>query len=71
MNKWCTDKLIKNKGVLDVVVPAALKAGDYIMRSEINALHNGNAPGGAQFYIFWWVCLFFLLLSFSTNVMYV
>lgn len=51
-NKWCTDKLIKNKGVLGVPIPANLKAGSYVARTEINALHEANSQGGAQFYIF-------------------
>ena len=51
-NKWCTDKLIKNKGVLGVPIPTNLKAGSYVARTEINALHEANRQGGAQFYIF-------------------
>ena len=51
-NKWCTDKLIKDRGVLSIPIPSNVKAGSYILRSEINALHEANRPGGAQFYIF-------------------
>ncbi|EFQ35556.1 glycosyl hydrolase family 61 [Colletotrichum graminicola] len=55
--KWATDKLIANKGVSgDVTVPASLKAGKYLLRQEIIALHEAdttfdvNPARGAQFY---------------------
>ncbi|KAJ3152075.1 hypothetical protein HDU86_005920 [Geranomyces michiganensis] len=41
--KWCTDKLIANKGLLDVTIPAGLPAGKYVVRSEIGALHEADA----------------------------
>lgn len=47
---WATTALIKNLGKHSVVIPASLKAGDYLMRAELLALHNGDAVGGAQFY---------------------
>jgi cellulase len=43
------DKFIANKGVIDVTLPD-LKAGDYLIRSEIIALHEANTAGKAQFY---------------------
>ncbi|KAF1814971.1 hypothetical protein P152DRAFT_240487 [Eremomyces bilateralis CBS 781.70] len=46
---WATDKLIKNKGKHSFKVPN-VAGGDYIVRAEIIALHEGNRVGGAQFY---------------------
>jgi cellulase len=46
---WATDKMIKNKGQHKFTVPK-VAAGDYILRPEIIALHEGNRAGGAQFY---------------------
>ncbi|KAJ2509580.1 hypothetical protein H4217_008278 [Coemansia sp. RSA 1939] len=48
--QWSTDKLIANKGKRDVTIPADLKAGDYLLRSEIIALHGARRVGGAQFF---------------------
>ncbi|KXS12868.1 carbohydrate-binding module family 1 protein [Gonapodya prolifera JEL478] len=52
---WCTINLIKNKGILKVTLPQNLPAGDYLLRAEINALHEADALAsagrGAQFYI--------------------
>ncbi|KAJ3164472.1 hypothetical protein HDU88_005349 [Geranomyces variabilis] len=42
-NQWCTDKLIAAKGLLDVTIPAGLPAGNYVVRSEIGALHEADA----------------------------
>ena len=52
---WATDKLIKAKGLHTVYIPS-IKAGKYLVRSEINALHNAATPynnnkaNGAQLY---------------------
>ncbi|KAJ3414612.1 hypothetical protein HDV05_006253 [Chytridiales sp. JEL 0842] len=54
---WCTMKLIKNRGILDVTIPAQISAGKYLLRGEINALHEADGafgdPSGraAQFYV--------------------
>ncbi|KAJ1769391.1 hypothetical protein IW140_002304 [Coemansia sp. RSA 1813] len=48
--QWSTDKLIANNGKRDVTIPSDIKAGDYLLRSEIIALHNARTVGGAQFY---------------------
>lgn len=53
--KWAVDKLIAGdytgkKGQHDMTLPN-LAPGDYILRPEINALHEGNRQGGAQFYM--------------------
>lgn len=53
---WAVENLISNKGKKSVTLPAALKAGKYIVRQEIIALHEGdtsyadNSARGAQFY---------------------
>lgn len=47
---WAADLLNENNGSWSVHIPASLKAGDYILRHEIIALHSAYAVGGAQFY---------------------
>ncbi|KAF2630107.1 carbohydrate-binding module family 1 protein [Macroventuria anomochaeta] len=53
--KWAVDKLIAGSytgkpGQHDLTLPN-LAPGDYVLRPEINALHEGNRQGGAQFYM--------------------
>ncbi|KAJ1852767.1 hypothetical protein LPJ76_005232 [Coemansia sp. RSA 638] len=48
--KWCTDKLIANKGKLDIAIPGDIKAGSYFLRTEIVALHGARRVGQCQFY---------------------
>ncbi|KAJ4990771.1 glycosyl hydrolase family 61 [Stagonosporopsis vannaccii] len=53
--KWAVDKLIAGSytgkpGQHDITLPN-LAPGDYVLRPEINALHEGNRQGGAQFYM--------------------
>ena len=53
--KWAVDKLLAGsyngkKGQHDLTLPM-LAPGDYVLRPEINALHEGNREGGAQFYM--------------------
>ncbi|KAK7918296.1 glycosyl hydrolase family 61-domain-containing protein [Apiospora marii] len=53
--KWAVDNLIAAKGKKDVKIPADLKAGKYLVRQEIIALHEADAAPtangrGAQFY---------------------
>jgi lytic cellulose monooxygenase (C1-hydroxylating) len=50
-DRWCTDALISNKGVLSVPIPSSIKSGKYIVRTEIAALHEANRQGGNQFYV--------------------
>ncbi|KAH8726990.1 glycoside hydrolase family 61 protein [Phaeosphaeriaceae sp. PMI808] len=38
-------------GKVDVKIPAALKAGDYLLRAEVIALHTAGSSGGAQLYM--------------------
>ncbi|KAJ2776998.1 hypothetical protein H4R18_005380 [Coemansia javaensis] len=53
---WATDTIIKNKGYVDLTIPADLKPGQYLLRPEIIALHEANrkfgadSKAGAQFY---------------------
>ncbi|KAJ2722264.1 hypothetical protein GGI07_003410 [Coemansia sp. Benny D115] len=54
--KWCSLSLNDNGGLLNVTVPADLKAGDYVMRGEIIALpeaervYAADLTSGAQYY---------------------
>lgn len=47
--KWAVETFIENKGLITVDLPN-LKAGDYLIRSEIIGLHEAGGQGGAQFY---------------------
>jgi cellulase len=47
--KWAVDTFRSDAGKIDVTVPD-LVAGDYLIRSEIIALHEASAEGKAQFY---------------------
>jgi hypothetical protein len=47
--KWCTDKIIDNNGLLSVNLPKGLEGGDYLARPEILALHAAK-DGDPQFY---------------------
>ncbi|ORY12047.1 glycosyl hydrolase family 61-domain-containing protein [Clohesyomyces aquaticus] len=48
--KWAVDTLIANKGKHSITLPD-LAAGEYLLRPEIIALHEGNRQGGAQLYM--------------------
>ncbi|QRV82856.1 glycoside hydrolase family 61 protein [Ceratobasidium sp. AG-Ba] len=49
--KWAaTDVLLANKGIYTFTIPASLKAGQYLVRHEIIALHAASSYPGAQFY---------------------
>jgi hypothetical protein len=48
-DRWCTDEIIDNNGLLSVHLPKGLEGGDYLARPEILALHAANA-GDPQFY---------------------
>ncbi|KAK8000468.1 glycosyl hydrolase family 61 [Apiospora arundinis] len=48
--KWASDDLMKAGNKWTVTVPADLAAGEYVLRHEMIALHEGNREGGAQFY---------------------
>ncbi|KAJ2711560.1 hypothetical protein H4R19_003191 [Coemansia spiralis] len=46
--KWCTQKLNDNKGYMDVTIPADLKPGNYLLRTELIALHEADREFGAD-----------------------
>lgn len=46
---WATDKLRSDNKTV-ATIPSALKAGNYVFRNEIIALHNGGTANGAQNY---------------------
>ncbi|KAJ2706490.1 hypothetical protein FB645_001497 [Coemansia sp. IMI 203386] len=54
--KWCVNKIRDNGGKLDITVPADIKAGDYLLRTEVIALHESdtdyaaNPARGSQYY---------------------
>jgi hypothetical protein len=48
--KWATDKLRANKGQHSFTLPQ-LAPGDYLIRPEIIALHEGSKVGGTQLYM--------------------
>ncbi|KAI9901152.1 hypothetical protein N3K66_002969 [Trichothecium roseum] len=47
---WATDALRDADLWWDVVIPASLAPGPYVLRHELLGLHDGGKPGGAQFY---------------------
>lgn len=48
-DRWCTDDIIDNGGLLSVRLPEKLLGGDYLARPEILALHAAK-DGDPQFY---------------------
>ncbi|KAF2430156.1 hypothetical protein EJ08DRAFT_649946 [Tothia fuscella] len=49
--KWAgSDVLIANGLTWPVTIPTSVAPGNYILRHEILALHEGNRQGGTQFY---------------------
>ncbi|KAJ1901957.1 hypothetical protein LPJ81_003674 [Coemansia sp. IMI 209127] len=49
-NLWCTDKVILAWGIMNVVIPANIPHGDYLVRAEVLALHQTVVIGGTQSY---------------------
>ena len=47
-NTWVTDQLIQKNFTSQVKIPAKLKAGNYVIRHEIIALHGAQSDNGAQ-----------------------
>lgn len=47
---YAGDVLIQNSDQWSVRIPANIRAGNYVLRHEILALHGGNQPNGAQSY---------------------
>lgn len=51
-DEWCTQKLIANDGFLSVNLPQGIKGGDYLVRTELLALHAAqDNPPDPQFYV--------------------
>ncbi|TVY19256.1 putative endo-beta-1,4-glucanase D [Lachnellula arida] len=51
-SQWCTEKLIKNNGMLSVKIPENLAGGYYLIRPELLALHQADKnPPNPQFYL--------------------
>ncbi|KAK4152481.1 glycosyl hydrolase family 61-domain-containing protein [Chaetomidium leptoderma] len=48
--RWAADTLRANGNSWLVQIPSDLKAGNYVLRHEIIALHGGSSPNGAQAY---------------------
>lgn len=49
--KWGVDRMIANGGWVDFQIPSCVAPGQYLLRTEIIALHSATQQGGAQFYI--------------------
>ncbi|KAK7185691.1 hypothetical protein DPSP01_007438 [Paraphaeosphaeria sporulosa] len=47
---WADDQLRAADGAWSVKIPASIKAGNYVLRHEIIALHSAYDVGAAQFY---------------------
>ena len=48
--KWASDTFMKQNNTWTVTIPQKLKAGAYLLRHELVALHASDAANGAQFY---------------------
>ncbi|KAI5852025.1 glycoside hydrolase family 61 protein [Tricharina praecox] len=48
---WAVDKLVAAKGIYSAKIPSSIPSGDYLLRSEVIALHGASSAGGAQFYM--------------------
>lgn len=49
--KWAVNRLIANKGRVDITIPSDIAAGNYLLRGEVLALHNGYELNGVQPYV--------------------
>ncbi|KAF2120315.1 glycoside hydrolase [Lophiotrema nucula] len=47
---WADDKLRSAGGAWSVTIPSSIKAGNYVLRNEILALHSAYDVGAAQLY---------------------
>ncbi|KAK6335605.1 hypothetical protein TWF696_002372 [Orbilia brochopaga] len=50
-SQWANEVLMANAGKFSFKLPANLASGEYLLRSEMLALHGAQTLGGAQFYI--------------------
>lgn len=49
--QWGTIKVINNKGIQAIKIPACIAPGQYLLRAEMIALHGAGSYPGAQFYM--------------------
>ncbi|KAJ2393949.1 hypothetical protein GGI05_002258, partial [Coemansia sp. RSA 2603] len=52
-DKWCVDKLIANNGKMEFTIPVDIEPGNYLMRTEVIALHGASQqypPGSTDTY---------------------
>ncbi|KAF3909846.1 Endoglucanase-4 [Orbilia brochopaga] len=49
--QWANEVLMANAGKFSFALPQNLASGEYLLRSEMLALHGSQTVGGAQFYI--------------------
>lgn len=47
---WGVDDLVRNNNSWSITIPSSLKAGAYVLRHEMIALHGGRSDNGAQNY---------------------
>ncbi|CAN8103905.1 unnamed protein product [Discula destructiva] len=50
-DNWGTKDLNTCCGMMNVLIPADIAPGDYLLRAEAIALHTAGSAGGAQFYM--------------------
>ncbi|KAJ6452368.1 glycoside hydrolase, partial [Mycena vulgaris] len=50
---WAQNKTSAPRSPANVTIPANLKAGNYILRYQISALHRAKYLGQAEFYSSW------------------
>ncbi|KAK6957363.1 hypothetical protein Daesc_000147 [Daldinia eschscholtzii] len=48
--KWADDLLIEDNLTWKVTIPSSIKPGNYVLRHELIALHEGGSEGKAQMY---------------------
>ncbi|KAJ2026084.1 hypothetical protein GGI06_000326 [Coemansia sp. S85] len=48
--KFYTEELMTTGGKMKFAIPKDIKAGEYLMRTDILALHTAGSEGGAEFY---------------------
>jgi cellulase len=48
---WGVDRMISNGGWVDFTMPSCIAPGQYLLRTEIIALHSASKSMGVQFYM--------------------
>jgi cellulase len=48
---WAADRMGKDDMMYEFKLPVGLASGEYLLRSEMLALHSSQEKGGAQFYV--------------------